>query len=273
MVQEGRAGDVAAGPSGAGPDEIRDRGGARFAHRPRESLRLPVEALVATGPQKVRAARDRHETARDHARHVRRVDPGRKRDRERRAKLVAEPRPERQREDVERLAGEVRLFSRHEVSGIHDDERVRELHAETEAEPGGLSRQLAGDREGFVPFRSRSNACRRRAMCVYPSRACRMSSTSSYPRSVGFSLTIVWRPSSERRCRLMAAISPAGHPWNVESVTESERRVSQGTSAKWRREGGSSRRSAARSRSRSALASRTPSKNPVTLLDRMPSRL
>ena len=90
MVQEGSAGGVATGPSGAGPDEIRDGRGARFAHRPGERFRLPVEALVATRPKKVRTARDRHEAARDRARHVRRVDPGGERDRKRRAELVAE---------------------------------------------------------------------------------------------------------------------------------------------------------------------------------------
>ena len=75
-----------------------------------------MQALVAARAEEVRAARHGHEAARDDAGHVRRVHPGREGERECRAQLLAELQSEREREDVERLAGEVGLLAGHEVA-------------------------------------------------------------------------------------------------------------------------------------------------------------
>ena len=77
--------------------------------------------------------------------------PRRERQRERRAELLAESHAESQREDVQRLAGEIRLLARHEVARVGDDERVRDLEPEAEAEARGLGREVLRDRDGAVP--------------------------------------------------------------------------------------------------------------------------
>jgi hypothetical protein len=73
--------------------------------------------------------------------------------------------------------------------------------------------------------RSLSKSSWRVTTSSYPRVSWSRPSTASRPRSVGFSLTVTWTPISVSRKRTMPSISPAGQPWNVESVIWSERAV------------------------------------------------
>ncbi len=98
VIREGGLGDVAAA-SPAPAARRRTKSGSvaapAAAHRRRESLGLPVEAGVPARAQEVGAARHGDEAAGDDVGDVRRVDPGREGERERRAERLAEPEAER----------------------------------------------------------------------------------------------------------------------------------------------------------------------------------
>ena len=120
-------------------------------------MQIRRQPAVAAGFQEVGACGDRHDSARDEVGEVLAIDAGGERNRKLGSHRLAKFVGQRERDDVQRRAGEVHdLFGRlEEVAVVFDFQRVGKLRAELQIARGRQPREPAADFQRLVELQAR----------------------------------------------------------------------------------------------------------------------
>ena len=183
---------------------------AHAVHALDERLEVAARAGVAAGLQQIGADGHRHEPERHGVGEIAAVDPAGERDREAVAELAPEPADQVHRQHVQRRAGQVHLFliRGKERPVVLDDQRVGELHAESETERRRRDAQPLHECGRLFPRRVALERARGDTDVVVPQHVVQQPPCLGGPSSIGFSLTVTCRPTSRSRNSTICSISP-----------------------------------------------------------------